>query len=80
MGIQDRNRPTHVSVPGRSEQVCVEDDDGAVCDTYEGEAPGGGEEPWLPIETKLVTRSLIVGLVALLVLATLVNIFILRGH
>ena len=80
MDIQDRNTPTHVSVPGSTEQVCVEDDDGAVCDTYEGEVSGRGEEPWLPIETKLVTRSLVIGLVALIVLATLVNIFILKGH
>lgn len=35
------------------------------------------EEPWLPIETKLVAYSLIGGLIALIVLAALVNMFIL---
>jgi hypothetical protein len=34
-------------------------------------------EPWLPVETKLVRNSLIIGFIALIVLATLVNIFIL---
>ena len=35
------------------------------------------EEPWLPIETKMVIMSLIGGLLALIVLAFLVHIFIL---
>ena len=35
------------------------------------------EEPWLPIETKMVIGSIIGGVVALIVLATLVHIFIL---
>ena len=38
------------------------------------------EEPWLPIETKLVTYSVIGGVAALIVLATVVHIFILGGH
>ena len=37
------------------------------------------EEPWLPIETKMVIGSLIGGVIALIVLATLVHIFILGG-
>ena len=35
------------------------------------------EEPWLPIETKLVTYSVIGGIAALIVLAIVVHIFIL---
>jgi hypothetical protein len=35
------------------------------------------EEPWLPIETKMVVSSIIGGVIALIVLATLVHIFIL---
>ena len=35
------------------------------------------EEPWLPIETKMVIMSLIGGLLALIVLAFLVHLFIL---
>ena len=38
------------------------------------------EEPWLPIETKLVTYSVIGGIAALIVLAIVVHIFILGGH
>lgn len=34
-------------------------------------------EPWLPIETKMVTGSLICGIIALIILATLIHIFIL---
>lgn len=43
----------------------------------EVETTYGAEEPWLPVETKLIASSLITGLIALIVLATLVNIFIL---
>lgn len=39
----------------------------------------GKVEPWLPIETKLVAGSLICGVVALIVLAVLIHIFILGG-
>ena len=35
------------------------------------------EEPWLPIETKLVVGSVIAGIVTLIVLATLVHMFLL---
>jgi hypothetical protein len=37
------------------------------------------EEPWLKIETKLITTCLIAGFIALIVLAILVNMFILRA-
>lgn len=36
-------------------------------------------EPWLPIETKMVVGSLIAGVIALIVLAVIVHIFILGG-
>jgi hypothetical protein len=36
-------------------------------------------EPWLPIETKLVVASIATGMVALIVLATLVHLFLLGG-
>ena len=37
-------------------------------------------EPWLPVETKLVTFSLIAGVLLLIVLAILVHMFLLGGH
>lgn len=37
-------------------------------------------EPWLPIETKLVVVSVVIGVAALMVLATLVHIFLLGGE
>jgi len=37
-------------------------------------------EPWLPIETKMVAGSLICGVIALIILATLIHIFILGAH
>jgi hypothetical protein len=39
-----------------------------------------GIEPWLPIETKMVVGSLIIGGIALIILAVLVHIFILGGQ
>ena len=44
------------------------------------EATYGAEEPWLSIETKLVAGSVVAGLVALLVLAILVHMFLLGGQ
>ena len=38
------------------------------------------EDPWLPIETKLVIYSVIGGIAALIVLAIVVHIFILGAH
>jgi len=38
------------------------------------------EEPWLPIETKMVVGSLIAGMIALVLLAVLVHMFILGGQ
>ncbi len=65
-----------------------EDRSGEPLDTTELHPPGTeearvdaeAEEPWLPIETKLVTYSVIGGIAALIVLAILVHIFILGGH
>jgi len=44
------------------------------------EATDEAEEPWLPIETKLVGISVASGIVALVVLAILVHMFLLGGH
>ena len=52
---------------------------GAVGDTDAEDARYGIEEPWLPIETKLVAGSIAGGVIALIVLATMVNMFILGG-
>ena len=57
-----------------AEEVRMEDEQSAMSATY------GAEEPWLPIETKLVVRSVIAGIILLIVLATLVNMFLLGGH
>jgi hypothetical protein len=51
-----------------------------VGDTDAEDARYGTEEPWLPIETKLVVGSITGGVIALIVLATMVNMFILGGH
>jgi len=83
MGNEDHNKDLYDQESGNSpstKQVCAEDNQKTVCDTYEEVTIGGAEETWLPIETKLVTRSLIIGIVALVVLATLVHMFILGGH
>ena len=42
-------------------------------------SPSNGAEPWLPIETKLVVVSIAVGIVALIVLAILVDLLLLGG-
>jgi len=49
-------------------------------DVNKAEATQEAEEPWLPIETKLVVGSVIAGIIALIVLATLVHMFLLGGH
>jgi type VI protein secretion system component VasF len=41
---------------------------------------GDAVEPWQPIETKLVIWSVVGGMVALIVLAILVHMFLLGGH
>jgi hypothetical protein len=43
-------------------------------------ANGDAEDPWLPVETKLVLVSVASGIVALVVLAVLVHMFLLGGH
>lgn len=55
-------------LPPKAEEVGVE------------EATYGAEEPWLPIEAKLVAGSVISGIILLVVLATLVNMLLLGGH
>ena len=49
-------------------------------DVHETEATCEVEEPWLPIETKLVVGSVIAGVLTLIVLAILVHVFLLGGH
>ena len=49
-------------------------------DVHKAEVPHEAEEPWLPIETKLVVGSVTVGIIILIVLAILVNVFLLGGH
>lgn len=48
--------------------------------TKEETASIGAVDPWLPIETKMVVGSLIIGGIALVILAILVHIFILGGQ
>jgi hypothetical protein len=60
--------------------VRVEDEQGTAGVAYGGEATCEAEEPWLPIETKLVGVSVGTGIVALVVLAVLVHMFLLGGH
>ena len=44
-------------------------------------SPGGkAGDPWQPIETKLVIWSVAAGMIAMIVLATLVHMFLLGGH
>lgn len=45
----------------------------------DGKSAVDAVEPWLPIETKMVVGSLIGGVVALVILAVIVHIFILGG-
>jgi hypothetical protein len=61
------------------EEVCAEDEQGPVCAPYDAQVTSEAEEPWLAIETKLVAGSLVAGIIALVVLATLVHIFLLGG-
>ena len=49
-------------------------------DEFRVEPEAEAEEPWLPIETKLVIYSVIGGIAALIVLAIVVHIFILGAH
>lgn len=45
---------------------------------YEAEDLFEGAEPWSPIETKVVAWSFVAAAVALVVLGTLINIYILK--
>jgi hypothetical protein len=61
-------------------EVRVEDKPGPTGTGHDVRTSGEAAEPWTPIETKLVMWSLIGGVVALIVLATLVHMFLLGGH
>ena len=67
-------------LPPEAKGVRVEDEQGTAGDAHGGEATCEAEEPWLPIETKLVGVSVGTGIVALVVLAVLVHMFLLGGH
>jgi hypothetical protein len=64
----------------KTEEVCVQDEQGPVCAVPDAETAYGTMDPWLPIETKLVVRSIGMGVIILIVLAILVNVFLLGGH
>jgi hypothetical protein len=66
--------------PPKTEGVRVEDRPGPIGAGHDVTPGGEAVEPWLPIETKLVIWSVIAGMVALVVLATLVHMFLLGGH
>ncbi|MDY6856617.1 MAG: hypothetical protein SWO11_18310 [Thermodesulfobacteriota bacterium] len=62
----------------KGKKICVETEQEEYCAMYNKEDTYGIEEPWLSIETKLIAGSLIIGIVALVILATLVDIFLLK--
>ncbi len=64
----------------KTEEICAEDDTGKVCVTPEGPVAFGAQEPWLPIETKLIAVCVGMGVVILIGLAVLVNVLLLGGH
>jgi len=66
--------------PPKTEEVRVENQQGTAGVAYGREGTCEAEEPWLPIETKLVGVSVGIGIVALVVLAVLVHMFLLGGH
>jgi hypothetical protein len=66
--------------PPKTAGVRVEDKPGPVGAGHDVTPSGEAVEPWLPVETKLVIYSVIGGMIALVVLATLVHMFLLGGH
>ena len=78
--IKEQRDDSAMQMPGKEvEEVCAEDAYTAVCDTIDGEVSYGDDEPWLPIETRLVTGSVLAGMITLIILAILVHIFLLGG-
>ena len=66
--------------PPKTEEVRIENEHGTAGVAYGAKPTSEAEEPWLPIETKLVGVSVGLGIVALVVLAVLVHMFLLGGH
>jgi hypothetical protein len=62
------------------EEVGVKDEKGNAGVAHDRESPYGAAEPWLPVETKLVGISVVAGIIALVMLAILVHMFLLGGH
>lgn len=60
-------------------QVCADDEEGPICAPLDADATPQAEEPWLPIETKLIMVSVSIGIIAMIVLAILVHMFLLGG-
>ena len=69
--MDDETKPSHISREEEPQEIQGTDPDSG--------SPSDGMEPWLPIETKLVVASIATGVVALIVLATLVHLFLLGG-
>jgi hypothetical protein len=72
--VSEKETKPHIR---EGKEICVDAEPEEYCATYNSEDTYGIEEPWLSIETKLIAGSLIIGMVALVLLATLVNIFLL---
>jgi hypothetical protein len=66
--------------PLKTEDVVTEDMPGPTGSGHDITPDGQAEDPWQPIETKLVIWSVVGGMIALVVLATLVHMFLLGGH
>jgi hypothetical protein len=66
--------------PPKTEEVRVEGKPGPIRTGHDVTPSGEAVEPWLSVETKLVIWSVIAGIAALIVLATLVHMFLLGGH
>ena len=69
--MDDGTKPNHIPREKEPQEIQGTDPDSGVL--------SDGMEPWLPIETKLVVASLATGMVALIVLAILVDLFLLGG-
>lgn len=66
--------------PSKTEGVRVGDKLSPLGAGHDVTPDGKAEDPWQPIETKLVIWSVAGGMIALVVLATLVHMFLLGGH
>ena len=74
-GVSQKETKLHIK---EGEEVCVDSESEEYCTAYDKEDAYGINEPWLSIETRLIAGSLIIGMAALVLLAALVNIFLLE--